>query len=66
MTAKTFEKDTPETNKAIFKYGCKGCGPFQEEGVEPSFARKLERERDLLKKENERLREVIRVSENNG
>lgn len=47
---KTSEKDTPETNKAIFKYGCKSCGPIREEGVEPTFARKLERERDNLLK----------------
>ena len=38
--------DTPETDKAIFRYGCRECGPVKEEGVEPSFARKLENQRD--------------------
>ena len=48
--------DTPETNTNIFRYGCSECGPIKEEGVEPEFARKLERERNAYQTA---LREMI-------
>ena len=49
------EAETPLTDAAIFRYGCKHCGPYKEEGIEPKFARNLERQLDKAQKDTERL-----------